>query len=190
MESLSDLKNEHSIVLQELYALDRQLGWLESSGPGMTRKILVLLLSGGEKLGRDLSFHFQKEEKTLYAVLERRMAEKGETVAIMKQEHVRLSACLNKFNAEVARVLREHDRVKTWELTTTLQDLRSNLSDHISREERVLFWLAELHLSKSDKNKVSSELAQMRSQDPNLLHEDSRRPFLVDDTKALHAPDS
>ncbi len=147
MDSLSALKDEHSSILQELYALDRQLGWLESSGPTMARRILVRLLSGGEKLASDLSFHFEREEKGLYAILERRMAEKSEPVTVMKQEHGILSSCLSKFTTEVARMLREHDTVRTWELTSSLQDLRSELSDHVTREERVLFWLAELHLS-------------------------------------------
>ncbi len=130
----------------------------------MARKILVRLLSGGEKLANDLSFHFQREEKALYPILEKRMAEKAEPVAIMKQEHERLSNCLNKFTSEVARMLKEHDSVRTWELSSSLQDLRSELSDHVSREERVLFWLAEIHLSRSDRNKVYSELARMRSE--------------------------
>jgi iron-sulfur cluster repair protein YtfE (RIC family) len=168
MDPLSALKDEHSSVLQELYALDRQLGWLESSGPMMARKILVRLLSGGEKLASDLSLHFQREEKALYPILEKRMGEKAEPVAIMKQEHERLSNCLNKFTSEVARMLKEHDNVRTWELSSSLQDLRSELSDHVSREERVLFWLAEIHLSRSDRNKVSSELVQMRSQAADL----------------------
>ena len=168
MDPLSALKEEHSLVLQELYALDRQLGWLESSGPAMTRKILVRPLSGGEKLASDLSFHFQREEKALYPLLEKRMADKAEPVTVMKQEHQRLSTCLSIFTSEVARMLKEHDTVRTWELSSSLQDLRSELSDHISREERVLFWLAEIHLSRSDRNKVSSELAQMGSETGSL----------------------
>ncbi len=188
MDSLSALKEEHSSVLQELYALDRQLGWLESSGPMMARKILVRLLSGGEKLASELSFHFEREEKTLYAILEKRMAGYAEPVSVMKQEHGRLSSCVNKFTMEVGRMLREHDTVRTWELTSSLQDLRAELSDHVSREERVLFWLAELHLSRSDRNKVSVELAQTRNPvqgtEPVLLGRKNRA------TKALHVSKS
>jgi len=164
MNPLSSLKEEHAFVLEELYALDRQLGWLESSGPAMARKILVRLLIGGEKLASDLSFHFEREEKALFPLLEKRM-DNAEPVTIMKQEHQRLSICLKAFTSEVARMLKDHDTVKTWDLSSTLQDIRSELSDHVSREERVLFWLAEIRLSRSDRNKLSSELLRMSSQE-------------------------
>jgi hemerythrin-like domain-containing protein len=177
MDPLSALKEEHSSLLEELYALDRHLGWLESSGPGMTHKILLRLLSSGEKLASDLSFHFQREEKALYPILEKRMADNSEPVNIMRQEHLRLSNCLNGFTAEVARMLKEHDNKRTWELSSSLQDLRSELSDHVSREERVLFWLAEIHLSRSDRNKVYSELAEMRSESDGMaLPPSGQRP--------------
>ena len=173
MDPLSALKEEHSSILEEVYALDRQLGWLESSGPGMTRKILLRLLSSGEKLASDLSFHFQREEKALYPILEKRMPDNAEPVNVMKQEHLRLSTCLTQFTSEVARMLKEHDNIRTWELSSSLQDLRSELSDHVSREERVLFWLAEIHLSKRDRNKVYSELAQMRNESAGYALPDS-----------------
>ena len=158
MDPLGSLREEHSSVLRELYTLDHQLGWLESSAPPMSHKALVQLLSTGQKLASDLSFHFQKEEKALYPLLERRMADNAEPVILMREEHKRLTACLDSFTSEVTRMLREHDARKTWELSSRLQDLRSELSDHVSREEKVLFWLAEIHLSRSERNKVSSEL--------------------------------
>ncbi len=39
-----------------------------------------------------------------------------------------------------------------------LQDLKGGLSDHLSREERVLFWLAELRLSWRDQRKIASSI--------------------------------
>src|SRR5207249_695879 len=92
----------------------------------------------------------------------------AEPVILMRQEHQRLSSLLTLFRSEVARMLKEHDSQKTWELSSNLQDLRSELSDHVSREERVLFWLAEIHLTRSDRNKVYSELAQLRNE-PGVL---------------------
>jgi len=164
MESLNVLRSEHSSVLGQLYELDQQLGRLESSGPHLARKILFQLLARGEKLASDLAFHFQREEKSLYAALEDRMGEKSGPVATMKREHTSLEISINRFTSEVGRMLNDHDAVKTWELTSCLQDLRSGLSDHVSREEKVLFWLAELHLSRTDRNRISAELAQVRGE--------------------------
>ncbi len=164
MDPLGSLREEHSSALRELYTLDRQLGWLESSAPPVTRRALVQLLSTSQKLASDLSSHFQKEEKTLYPLLERRMADKAEPVILMREEHKRLSARLDSFTSEVMRMLKEHDTRKTWELSSKLQDLRSELSDHVSREEEVLFWLAEIHLSRNDRNKIYAELSQTRNE--------------------------
>jgi hemerythrin-like domain-containing protein len=161
MDPFTALRDEHSSVLQEVYSIDRQLGWLESTGPEKAHSTLVRLLSYSERLEGDLSLHFQREEKALYPLLEKRMEDNPEPVILMKQEHQRLMHCLEAFTSEVSRMIKEHDAVRTWNLSSTLQDLRSGLSDHVSREERVLFWLAELHLTKGDRNKVSFELAQM-----------------------------
>ncbi len=161
MDPLTVLRNEHSSVLQELYSIDRQFGLLESSGTEKAPKILVLLLDASERLAGDMSLHFQREEKALYPLLEKRMSDNTEPMMIMKQEHQRLLDGMKSFTSEVSRMIKEHDAVKTWALSSTLQTLRSELTDHISREERVLFWLAELHLSRGDRNKVSFELARM-----------------------------
>ncbi len=161
MDPLAALKLEHTSVLQELYSIDRQLAWLESSGPEKAPKILVRLLSQSKRLASDLSLHFQREEKALYLLLEKRLVYNTEPVTVMKQEHIRLQECMKSFTSEVSRMIKEHDAVRTWALSSTLQCLRSELSDHLSREERVLFWLAELRLSRRDRNKVSFELARM-----------------------------
>jgi len=161
MDPLTALRDEHSSVLSELYSIDRQLGWLESTGPEKSHRILLRLLSYSERFASDLSLHFQREENALYPLLEKRMGDNPEPVTVMKQEHPRLMKCLDTFTSEVSRMIKEHDAVRTWNLSSTLQDLRSELSDHVSREERVLFWIAELRFSKSDRNKVSFELAQM-----------------------------
>ncbi len=168
LDPLSELKKEHSSLLEELYALDALFSWLESSGPTKTRKILCKLVNGGEKLGKELSFHFQREENALYPILEKRMSDKAAPVSIMRQEHLKLSTRLTAFNSEIARMLKERNNLRTWELSSSLQCLRSELSDHVSREENVLFWLAEIHLSKIDQNKVYSKLAQMRPESENI----------------------
>ncbi len=99
LDPFSALKEEHSSLLEGLYALDAQLSWLESSGPTKTRKIILSLLTGGEKLGKELAFHFQREENSLYPILEKRMSDKAEPVRIMRQEHLKLSTRLTAFNS-------------------------------------------------------------------------------------------
>ncbi len=163
MDSLTLLKGEHASILQQLYSIDRKLGWLESSGPEKAAKILRSLRSASERMWKDLSLHFYREEKVLYPPLEKCLGDDGEPVRVMRQEHQDLLACLMSVKSEVSRMLEEQDVKKTWGLANTLQSLRACLTDHISKEEQVLFWLAEINLSDLDKRKVSFDLLQEKA---------------------------
>ncbi len=142
--------------------MDRQLAWLESSGPDKSERILGSLLRKSGHLSRDLLAHFQREERALYPILEKRMGSDRETVRIMRQEHQQLLDGISSVRSEISRMVESSDSVKTWGLASQLQDFRGGLSDHVSREERVLFWLAELRLSQVDRKRVSFSLSQMR----------------------------
>ncbi len=141
--------------------MDRQLGWLESSGADNSLRTLGSLLRKSGHLSQDLLAHFQREEKALYPILEKRMGSDVETVRVMRQEHQQLLDRASSVKSEISRMLDNSDSVKTWRLASLLQELRGGLSDHVSREERVLFWLAELRLSQVDRKRVSFNLSQM-----------------------------
>ena len=158
MEALEVLKGEHSALLSELYLMDRQLIFLESSGPIMGARVLVEMFETGMKMATDLCQHTSKEEKGLFPVLETRLGTDRGLVDVMKREHEELMACVNSLTAELERMTKQHDTKKTWNLVTKIQDLKGELADHLSREERVLFWLAELRLSRLDQRKIASSL--------------------------------
>jgi hemerythrin-like domain-containing protein len=158
---LDELKRDHSSILQQLYSIDKQLGWLESSGPEKVPKLLSTLSRVSEHMWRDLALHFHREERALYPILEKRLGYEAEPVGVMRKEHQELLDCLTAVKSEVSRMRDDKDSLKTWSLSSKLQELRVGLSDHISREERVLFWLAELHLSELDRRKISFELLQI-----------------------------
>ncbi len=158
METLSVLKDEHSAILRELYQMDRQVMLLESSGPVRGARILRELVETGKKLGENLSLHVGKEEKILFSVLEKRLGKDWELVEVMRREHEELLGSLESLRSELDRMIIDHDTVRTWNLTSKLQDLRGAMSDHLSREEKVLFWLAELRLSRSELESIAFSL--------------------------------
>jgi iron-sulfur cluster repair protein YtfE (RIC family) len=161
LDPLSMLKDEHSSILQHLYRLDRILLLLESSRPAQSKKFLRLLLEESRKMWFELSRHTSKEDKILFPLLEKRMGSDAGPVHVMEREHLELLSSVVALRSEIQRSIEDHYAPKTWSLSGILQDLRVGLSDHISREERVLFWLAELHLSDVDRRKASFDLAQM-----------------------------
>jgi len=161
LDPLNELKRDHASILQQLYAIDRQLAWLESSSPEKIPKIVSSLSRSGERLWKDFALHIQREEGVLYPVLEGRLGYEAEPVAVMRKEHQDLLDCVSQVRSEISRMRQNLESVKTWGLNSKLQELRVGLSDHLSREERVVFWLAELQLSEIDWRKISFELLQI-----------------------------
>jgi len=109
-----------------------------------------------------LEQHIKKEEMGLFPILESKLGQDRELVDVMKFEHTELLGTLDSFTTELERMNREHDTRKTWNLASRLQELRGELSDHMSREDRVLFWLAELRLSWLDQRKIVSSLSDLQ----------------------------
>jgi iron-sulfur cluster repair protein YtfE (RIC family) len=160
LDPLDELKRDHSSILEQLYALDKQLGWLESSSPERIPQILSSLSRISERMWEDLALHIQREEGAFYPVLESRLGYEAEPVGVMRKEHRLLMEGLSAVRSEISQIRQNLESLKTWGLSAKLQELRAGLSDHVSREERVLFWLAELHLSEIDRRKVSFGLLQ------------------------------
>ena len=158
MEALNVLKAEHSTLLSELYQMDKQLTFLESSGPIRGARILRELAGESRRMREDLRQHTSKEEKGLFPILETRLGKDRELVEVMKREHEELLQSLESLTTELDRMTKDHDTKRTWNLVSRLQDLKGGLSDHLTREERVLFWLAELRLSWLDQRKIASSL--------------------------------
>jgi hemerythrin-like domain-containing protein len=158
LEALDVLKGEHSALLSEVHLMDRQLAFLESSGPIKGARVLKELVETSRKMQGDLRQHTSKEEKNFFPVLESRLGNDRELVGVMKREHEELIRALESLTAELNRMTKDHDTRKTWNLVSKLQDLKGELADHLSREERVLFWLAELRLSRLDQRKIASGL--------------------------------
>jgi hemerythrin-like domain-containing protein len=158
MEALDVLKVEHSTLLNEMYQMDKQVAFLESSGPIKGARILREIVDASRRMQDDLQHHTAKEEKEFFPILKSKLGNDRELVEVMKREHEELIGTLAALTGELDRMMKDHDTRKTWNLVSRLQDLKGELSDHLSKEERVLFWLAELRLSWLDQRKIASSL--------------------------------
>src|SRR6266571_2835614 len=158
MEALNVLKSEHSALLGEVYQMENQLTFLESSGRIRGLRVLKELAETSRRMQENLLQHTAKEEKDFFPVLESRLGKDRELVEVMKREHEELIGSLGSLTTELDRMTKNRDTTRTWNLVSRLQDLKGGLSDHLSREEQVLFWLAELRLSWLDQRKIASSL--------------------------------
>ncbi|GEM_PF-1532617 len=159
MEALDILKLEHSTLLSEVYKLDKQIAFLESSGPIKGRRVLKEIVETSNRMRDDFTQHTAKEEKDFFPILESKLGNDKELVKVMKREHDELITDLQSLATELDRMIMDHDTKRTWNLVSKLQDLKGGLSDHLSKEERVLFWLAEIRLSWLDQRKIASSLS-------------------------------
>jgi len=161
MDALSTLKDEHSTIAVEMYHMDRLLAFLESSGPIRGTRILRELVESSGQMNENLQLHVNKEERGLFPVLESRLGKDRDLLEVMRREHVELLASPESLKSELDRMTKDHDTKKTWTPASRLQELRGDLSDHLSREEIVVFWLAELRLSRLDQRRIASNLQSM-----------------------------
>ena len=106
----------------------------------------------------DLRQHTVKEEKDLFPILETKLGQDRELVSVMKREHQELLRWIESLTTELDRMTKDHDTKRTWNLVSGLGEFKGGLSDHMSREERVLFWLAEIRLSRLDQRKITAGL--------------------------------
>lgn len=132
-EALSTLRDEHSAMLEKLYLMDKQLAFMESSGPILGRIALRELVETGERLHENLQLHMMKEEMCLFPILEPRLGKGRKLVELMRREHVELLASLESLRSELDRMTGDRDTKRTWMVASRLQELRGDLSDHLSR---------------------------------------------------------
>jgi hemerythrin-like domain-containing protein len=158
MEALDILKAEHSTLLNEACAMDKQLTFLESSGPRRGVRILKEIVLTSRRMREDLDQHTAKEEKEFFPILESKLGNDRELVKLMKREHQQLLGLLDSLTVELSAMIKNHDTKRTWNLVSRLQDLKAGLSNHVSKEERLLFWIADLRLSRLDRRKIASSL--------------------------------
>jgi len=168
MDALSTLKDEHSVIAVEMYHMDRLLAFLESSGPIRGARILRELVESSGRMHENLQLHVNKEERGLFPVLQSRLGKDRELLEVMRREHAELLVSLKSLRSEIDRMTRDHDTKKTSILASTLEEVCGELSAHLSREERIVFWLAELRLSRLDQKKIVFNFQAMIEPPPEL----------------------
>lgn len=169
MQPLSLFKEEHSTISAELSQIDELFVSLESSGDRRGERILKLLIEPSIQLSEKLRGHLDREERSFFPILEVRLGKDRGIIDVMKREHKEILTSLKAFEDELYRMVQERDTRKTWNLSSFIQELQASVSDHMSREERIVFWLAELRLSQPDNQKIASDLQSMTGSSPPLV---------------------
>ncbi len=90
----------------------------------------------------------------MYPILERFSNDEG-MVRSFKAEHGDILGATSSMLTDLVRVTEDPDKELNSDFEKKVRKFQLGLSEHISREEKILFWLAELRLTGSDRRKLS-----------------------------------
>jgi iron-sulfur cluster repair protein YtfE (RIC family) len=130
------LRKEHAEITRYLIQAGRMIR--ESPGPPASR-----LRSSVGRLRTLVEAHFAEEEETLYAALKMRLR-RDSPVEEMTKEHEAIRRTLMKLVSASGGYAAGHGQ--TAEVGRCLSSLEEELEAHVQKEEKVLFWLADLRL--------------------------------------------
>lgn len=154
MKPTETLKQEHKIILLVLAAAEKQAKAIEAAGK-----------MDGDKIDKLLDFfrnfadccHHSKEEKHFFVALERRgMKPDVGPIAVMLAEHQHGRNRL-KAVADALGKARTGDRHAIREVRENLAAYVKLLKEHISKEDNVLFAMADKILTAGDQAALSEE---------------------------------
>ena len=134
---LTPLLEEHRSITQDLELIRKEITMsrLKSS------ERLPKLIDG---LGLRIAKHFMHEEQTLYRQLKARLKEDSPTEEmIMDHESMRVEFEVLRHSC----VVYESGHGSIVALRRSIDSLQGKLSEHMKKEERVLFWLADVKLN-------------------------------------------
>lgn len=130
------LRREHENILRELVLLRDALDKREAA-----RTVFALASS----LGRDLETNFSHELSILYEPMKKKPGLKGGPISTMIAEHSAISRAFKTLLSAI-ETLRNRSSHQYEDLRLQIDGLQRLVGKHVRREEKILFWMAELEL--------------------------------------------
>ena len=152
------LRNEHDVILNVLDATERTAASLEAGTivPPQVLSDTVEFL----RLYADRQHH-GKEEDLLFPALEKRgMRRTGGPIGMMVMEH-QFGRSLIAQMAETARAYEGGDQEAGVDWADAAQNYAALLCEHISKENNILFAMAERILSPGEQQQLAAEFASV-----------------------------
>jgi hemerythrin-like domain-containing protein len=136
LDRLKPLREEHKVIVRQLGLVRASI---KDSSPSSTKRLRGLI----DDLGSRLEIHFIDEEKLLYKPLKQRLRKDSPTDEML-EEHKSIHRTFERLRSGSTQY--EADRSRIGDLQLCLDSLQKELRGHLEKEEKVLFWLADLKL--------------------------------------------
>ncbi|MBI2328991.1 MAG: hemerythrin domain-containing protein [Chloroflexi bacterium] len=144
------LTEEHKNVLQKLAALKGVISRLDKK-----EEISATLKELASFFKTDFWVHFSKEEEALFPEIEKFIPREGGPVGMMLVEHEDLRNTNAQLQPAIADYLRDSGNPEAKEIIRRRgSHFIELLTSHISKEDNILFMMADMHLDQTQIDKV------------------------------------
>ncbi len=162
LDPVASLKDEHETVrrvLKDLYALLKELG---SASPESRKNDLLARLDDITVfMDKDLEIHFKEEEDALFPVLGKYIGLETGPIHVMFIEHEHCRGLSAGFKA----VIDDFRNAVDYDCRTIISagnSFGALLSEHIDKEDHILFNMADMQLSPGEKQNISAKMETIK----------------------------
>ena len=161
IDPITALKSDHEIVRSVLNNLEEYLKKIgKVSSEGLRNNLINQLNEITAFIDKDLEVHFKKEEDGLFPVLGKYIGTETGPIHVMLLEHKQSREISSEFKSKIK------DYQSTKEFDSILNDgfaFFKLLSEHIDKEEQILFNMADMQLSKEEKHEIMQKFLNISS---------------------------
>lgn len=162
LDPIISLKSDHEVVKTVLNNLDgylKKIGAVSSSG--LRNNLINQLHEITAFIDKDLEIHFKKEENALFPVLGNYIGIETGPIHVMLIEHMQSRELSSEFKDKIKNYPATNDYNSIVNIGNAFVKL---LSEHIDKEEQILFSMADLQLSQNEKHDIMENFLIISSQ--------------------------
>ncbi len=162
LDPIAALKSDHAAVRTVLNNLDGYLKKISLvSSAGLRNNLINQLNEITAFIDKDLEMHFKKEENALFPVLGSHIGTETGPVHVMLIEHAQSRELSLEFKSKIKKYRDSGDYNSIVNIGYAFVKL---LSEHIDKEEQILFNIADIQLSKEEKHGIMENFLIITSQ--------------------------
>ncbi|WP_243291474.1 hemerythrin domain-containing protein [Bacillus sp. FJAT-47783] len=151
---LKQLKQEHGPLNEKKYALFVEAEKISKGEEKEVQQALQRLRENVQQFFQELELHSHREEEVLFPMVARYIGKDVGPIAVMEYEHDQAKEYIMTF-LKKTETINAHDAK---DLASYVINAYNILTDHFSKEEQVLFPMAEKLLSNKEKEELAKKL--------------------------------
>lgn len=158
-EGLRQLKDEHPPLLKKL---DELLGLcLKVENGEKASESFAMLRPSVIEFFDELAPHSEREEGVLFEMMAAYIGREAGPIAVMEYEHDRAKALIGTFLKNTENGLEGYTEEKMKQDVALVKEANYTLVDHFSKEENVLFPMAERMLKDEEKQELLERISKI-----------------------------